>query len=189
MEAFLIGLTEIVWHVFQKQWDTGHIWKKDVWFVGLSCMSMTLIARETFWFYQLFLLMMCCLYEQDRQTYYISFVWSIPCMGILLGWYWIQQPFSIAGALLYGFPATVLKWKKPEWIGSADVILLYYFGFLLGVHRMMIAMLISIGVGFIWSLFGKNKMIPYLSCLSIGVIISAWKGYTLWTFIGTFLHL
>ncbi|WP_303971669.1 hypothetical protein, partial [Faecalicoccus pleomorphus] len=70
--------------------------------------------------------------------------------------------------------------RKPEWIGIADVYFLGFFGSLLGMHRMMIAVLISVLFGLLWSAFRQKKMIAYVSCLCIGVWISYVKGYYLW---------
>ena len=45
--------------------------------------------------------------------------------------------------------------------------------------RMIVACLIAIGIGFFWMLGMKKTILPFCSCLSIGVWIAYLKGYTI----------
>ena len=68
---------------------------------------------------------------------------------------------------------------RKHWMGMADVAYMFYFGLLIGYERMIIAVLISVIFGFLFFVLKKENMIPYLSCLSIGILFSLCKGYTL----------
>lgn len=130
-----------------------------------------------------FMLYLLALAIQDLKTMYISKKW-IPVtilFSILLYKYSYVDPLSrLFASFVYGIVSAVLyKWKS-YWLGSADVIFLFLFGFLLGYERMMIAMLIALIIGFIWILGLKKDKIPFLSCLCIGVIISILHGYTIY---------
>lgn len=133
----------------------------------------------------------CFLYAlafQDYKTMYISKLWIFPtilfyifCTNEVL---WINRIFT---SLIFFIVCASMKYKHPNWTGSADVGYLTFFAFFLGYERMLIALWISIFLGFIWmiilSIQKKECILPYLSCLSIGVFISWLKGYTLFYFI------
>ena len=70
-----------------------------------------------------------------------------------------------------------------KWIGSADVCFFTFFGFYLGMERMLVALYISVLLGFLWIVYKKKHILPYLSCLSIGVWIAYLKGYTIFYFL------
>lgn len=180
MEAFFILICTYATSIFE-----GRVLqrtKKIEWITfGLcSFMFLPLLSRDTFWLSQCFFTFLFCLFEQDRHTYYISWHWSIACVCIAIGFIGTFQSLHWQGALLYSVPALFLHRRKPEWIGIADVYFLGFLGSLLGMHRMMIAVLISVLFGLLWSAFRQKKMIAYVSCLCIGVWISYVKGYYLW---------
>ena len=148
---------------------------------SLACIPF--VSQDRFWFTQLFFTFLFCLFEQDRHTFYISRNWLIPCICIIICFImFYKQVYGIA-SLLYSVPALLLHRRHPEWIGIADVYFLCFFGLLLGIHRMMIAVLISIVFGLFWIILKQNKMIPYVSCLCVGVWISYLKGYVLWVYL------
>ncbi|MGN1277185.1 MAG: hypothetical protein ACI4UK_09385 [Floccifex sp.] len=63
-------------------------------------------------------------------------------------------------------------------MGSADVCFIFLFALCLGYQRMMVALFISLFCGFIFYAL-KQRLIPYCSCLAIGVFIALWKGYSI----------
>ncbi len=114
-----------------------------------------------------------CLCIQDYYTYYISKKWILPSLALLIYFH----PYSIGTSLIYGILSYIMYRK--HWMGMADVAYMFYFGLLIGYERMTIAVLISVIFGFLFFVLKKENMIPYLSCLSIGILFSLCKGYTL----------
>lgn len=133
----------------------------------------------------------CFLYAlalQDYKTMYISKVWIFPTMifyvlcATEVGW--INR---ILTSGIFFLVCMLMKYKHTNWIGSADVWYLTFFSFFLGYERMLIALWISLILGFIWMIVlyiqKKECILPYLCCLSIGVFVAWLKGYTLFYFI------
>ena len=84
---------------------------------------------------------------------------------------------------IFLFVSGIIKLIKSDWIGSADVCYLTFFGLYLGIERMLVALYISILLGFLWILYKKKHILPYVSCLCIGVWIAVLKGYTIFHFL------
>ena len=180
MDAFFILVCTYAASIFER-----HVLQrteKNEWITfGLcSFLVQPFLSQDIFWFSQLFFTFLFCLFEQDRHTYYISWHWLIVCVCIAIGFVGTFQSLPWQGALLYSVPALFLHRRKPEWIGIAVVYFLGFFGCLLGMHRMMVAVLISVLFGLLWSVFRQKKMIAYVSCLCVGVWIAYVKGYYLW---------
>ena len=89
----------------------------------------------------------------------------------------------IGTCLAFLFVSGTIKLIKSDWIGSADVCYLTFFGFYLGIERMLVALYISVLLGFLWILYKKKHILPYVSCLCIGVWIATLKGYTIFHFL------
>ena len=85
--------------------------------------------------------------------------------------------------LFFFLVSGTIKIIRTEWIGSADVCFFTFFGFYLGMERMLVALYISVLLGFLWIVYKKKHILPYLSCLSIGVWIAYLKGYTIFYFL------
>lgn len=130
-----------------------------------------------------FIFYLLALAIQDFKTMYISRKW-IPItifFSILLFKYgYVDLMNRVMGSIIYGIVSLIMHRFKPNWLGSADVIFLFLFGFLLGYERMMIAMLIALDIGLVWILGFKKDKIPFLSCLCVGVMISILKGYMIY---------
>ncbi|MGM9947991.1 prepilin peptidase [Floccifex sp.] len=116
-----------------------------------------------------------CLCLQDYYTYHISKIW-IPFSILFLIHF---HKLYFLNAILFSFPCFLMYLKKG--MGSADVCFIFLFALCLGYQRMMVAFFISIFCGFIFYAF-KQKLIPFCSCLAIGVFIALWKGYTIFYF-------
>lgn len=122
--------------------------------------------------------------KKDYETMYIERYWIFPSVGLLIfGYSYVPMFNRIWTCLFFLIVSGTIKFIKPNWIGSADVCFLAFFGFYLGVERMLIALYISVFLGFLWILYRKKHILPYLSCLSIGVWIAYMKGYTLFYFL------
>lgn len=122
------------------------------------------------------------IFWEDMRTYYISSAWMI--FSIIMLFLFPSTSFieSAVGELLYFIPCLLMKKIRPDWIGNADLFYIGLFGWILGIQRMIICMLISILVGFIFYIFFRvKKWIPFVSCLCIGFLISMWKGYYLFS--------
>ena len=122
--------------------------------------------------------------KTDYETMYIEKYWIFPSI-LLLFFCSSYVPLSnrIYTSLVFLLVSGGIKGIKPNWIGSADVCYLTFFGFYLGIERMLVALYISILIGFLWILYKKKHILPYVSCLCIGVWISALKGYTIFYFL------
>lgn len=135
----------------------------------------------------LFYCYLLCIAIQDMRSYYFSYRWLVPsiCIGIIWGLVYGYQWENILCVIYFGLPVTIAYKKKG--MGSADVAFVSFFSFLLGIERMLVAMIISTIIGLIWAMIKKEHVVPFVSCLSIGVAISFWKGYTIYFHI--FSHL
>ncbi|MDD7281079.1 A24 family peptidase [Floccifex sp.] len=122
-------------------------------------------------------LFLYCLAIQDGYTLYISKRWIIPSLLLLT----FFDSYSLFTGLFLGSVSYVMYRKK--WMGSADVLYMAYFGFLVGFERMMVALLIAVITGLVIYIKKQDKMIPFLSCLSFGILISLCKGYTIFYYL------
>ena len=115
---------------------------------------------------------------------YIEKYWIFP--SILLLFFcssYVPVLNRIYTSLVFLFVSGTIKLIKSDWIGSADVCYLTFFGLYLGIERMLVALYISILLGFLWILYKKKHILPYVSCLCIGVWIAVLKGYTIFHFL------
>ena len=131
----------------------------------------------------LFYCYLVCIAIQDMRWYYFSYRWLVPsiCVGIIWGLGYGYQWENIICALFFGLPVFIAYKKKG--MGSADVAFVSFFSFLLGIERMLVAMIIATLIGIVWSLIKKERYVPFVSCLAIGVFIALWKGYTIYSHI------
>lgn len=130
-----------------------------------------------------FILYLMALAIQDFKTMYISKKWisiTILFSIILFRYSYVEFSNRLFGACTYGVVSLFMYIVKSNWLGSADVIFLFLFGFLLGYERMTVSMIIALTIGFIWILVLKKDKIPFLSCLCIGVLISILYGYSIY---------
>lgn len=131
-----------------------------------------------------FVLFLYFLAKKDYETMYIEKYWIIPSFLLLCFCSSYVPLFNrVCTSLVFLLVSGTIKMIKPDWIGSADVCFLTFFGFYLGIERMLVALYISVLLGFIWILNKKKHILPYLSCLSIGVWIAYLKGYTIFYFL------
>lgn len=189
MEFFFWIGSWIIIHSFKQR----ILKKKEIWidflFVLLTFLQCLFVSKTTWWFSQAFLTFLYALFLKDFYTYYLSWKWCIPSFALILLWMFVlDKPLSLWGALLYGIPSTGIHLWHKDWIGISDVFYLYYFGAMLGIERMMVACFTAVLTAIIFSFISKKKMVPFLSFLSIGILISYWKGYTIWTMIQTFFY-
>ena len=115
---------------------------------------------------------------------YIEKYWIFPSI-LLLCFCSTYVPLSnrVCTSLVFLLVSGTIKIIRTEWIGSADVCFFTFFGFYLGMERMLVALYISVLLGFLWIVYKKKHILPYLSCLSIGVWIAYLKGYTIFYFL------
>ncbi len=138
------------------------------------------------------MIFLACLFYQDYKTMYIHRVWFI---FSLLFYLFCRDFVEFSNAILTGlFYLTVsgtMKYLKRDWLGSADVCFLSFFGFFLGFERMFIALEISVMIGFLWmallKLQKKDCICPYISCLCVGVYVAWIKGYTIFYWLCNFM--
>lgn len=127
----------------------------------------------------LFYLYLLAIAINDWQTMYFSKWWILPSLALLVCFFPVDLFSSGIGLILFGGVALLLYGIHPDWIGTADVAYLAYFGFLLGYERMTIALFVGIGMGLILASIRNLKLIPFLTCLSLGCLV-AWRyGYGL----------
>ena len=131
-----------------------------------------------------FVLFLYFLAKKDYETMYIEKYWIFPSILLLFFCSSYVPLFNrVCTSLVFLLVSGTIKMIKLDWIGSADVCFLTFFGFYLGIERMLVALYISVLLGFIWALYKKKHILPYLSCLSIGVWIAYLKGYTIFYFL------
>lgn len=98
--------------------------------------------------------------KKDYETMYIEKYWIFP--SILLLFFcssYVPVLNRICTSLVFLFVSGTIKLIKSDWIGSADVCYLTFFGLYLGIERMLVALYISILLGFLWILY-KKKAYP-----------------------------
>lgn len=104
--------------------------------------------------------------KKDYETMYIERYWIFPSVGLLIfGYSYVPMFNRICTCLFFLIVSGTIKFIKPNWIGSADVCFLAFFGFYLGVERMLIALYISVFLGFLWILYRK-KAYPSIFVMS-----------------------
>lgn len=131
-----------------------------------------------------FVLFLYFLAKKDYETMYIEKYWVFP--SILLLFFcssYVPLLNRICTSLVFLFVSGTIKLIKSDWIGSADVSYLVFFGFYLGIERMLVALYISVLLGILWISYKKKHILPYISCLAIGVWIAVLKGYTIFYFL------
>lgn len=122
--------------------------------------------------------------RKDYKTMYIEKYWILPSSLLLIFCSsYVPLLNRILTSLIFLLLSGGIKYFKTDWIGSADVCFLVFFGFYLGMERMLVALYISVIIGFVWLYIKKESILPYLSCLALGVWIAYLKGYTLFYFI------
>lgn len=122
--------------------------------------------------------------KKDYATMYIEKYWILPSILLLCFCSNYVPLFNrVCTSLVFLLVSGTIKIIRTEWIGSADVCFLTFFGFYLGMERILVALYISVLLGFLWIVYKKKHILPYLSCLSIGVWIAYLKGYTIFYFL------
>lgn len=109
-----------------------------------------------------FVLFLYFLAKKDYETMYIEKYWIFP--SILLLFFcssYVPLLNRICTSLAFLFVSGTIKLIKSDWIGSADVCYLVFFGFYLGIERMLVALYISVLLGILWILY-KKKAYPSL---------------------------
>ena len=114
-----------------------------------------------------FVLFLYFLAKKDYETMYIEKYWIFP--SILLLFFcssYVPLLNRVCTSLVFLFVSGTIKLIKSDWIGSADVCYLVFFGFYLGIERMLVALYISVLLGMLWILY-KKKAYPSL-CIVFG---------------------
>lgn len=109
-----------------------------------------------------FVLFLYFLAKKDYETMYIEKYWIFP--SILLLFFcssYVPLLNRVCTSLVFLFVSGTIKLIKSDWIGSADVCYLVFFGFYLGIERMLVALYISVLLGILWILY-KKKAYPSL---------------------------
>lgn len=92
---------------------------------------------------------------------YIEKYWIFP--SILLLFFcssYVPLLNRVSTSLVFLFVSGTIKLIKSDWIGSADVCYLVFFGFYLGIERMLVALYISVLLGILWILYKKSISFP-----------------------------
>lgn len=192
MEVFLIILIVYLYDAIRKR--KGYLDSVLIILGWLSIVCLTGNADR--WLYSIILAFFILLFLQDMDTMYFSYHWLFPVLGICAIW-WVYDSVSIVdrilGMVLYGGPALIMHICRKEWIGSADCIGFLVSGWMLGWERMIVAFMVSVGIALIWSLVlylkKKEPLIPYISCLCVGLWISLLRGYTIFYFFSDILRI
>ena len=139
-------------------------------------LSALMATRSWFLFWWLTLFYIMHIFLMDYKTYYIPYLW----IGLGCGLWILWPSFYILPVVLFGFPCFFLWLMCPDKIGSADVFYICLFGSLLGLPRFIVCMLIATGCGFLYYMLHPKSMIPFVSCLCVGFVISFWRGFLLY---------
>ena len=141
---------------------------------GLLSWCMATVSWFYGWWFTLFCLMN--VFYNDAKTYYISPMWMLVCLSFLLIW----QPIYWDSFVVFLFPVLIMKGIKKDWIGWADVFFIGLFALILGWQRMVVCMFLSVFCGFVYCLFFPKRLIPFVSCLCIGFVVSFWRGFLIY---------
>ena len=169
----------LMWMYFRYFLSLKHVKTAILVFLGLTFVSLNVISQSMFFQVEALILYLCCLGFQDYETYYISKHWILFSLILYII---LFDHIQIRGCI-FGLVGYVLYKIRPNWIGSADICFLLLFGFILGFERMYVCLMISLVVGATFYLFSKHKLIPFVSCLCIGMFIAFLRGYKIWFFI------
>lgn len=110
-----------------------------------------------------FVLFLYFLAKKDYETMYIEKYWIFP--SILLLFFcssYVPLLNRVCTSLVFLFVSGTIKLIKSDWIGSADVCYLTFFGFYLGIERMLVALYISVLLGYFG--FYIKKSISFHMC-------------------------
>jgi hypothetical protein len=117
---------------------------------------------------------------QDHQTMYIGWQWKgLTVLFLATCFFLSTASYKLPGSLLFSVPAFFMS-KKLGWNGSADGWFLLLFGWILGLERMLICMLITLVGAFFYLVFTRQKQLPFLSFLAIGFLASLLRGYAIY---------
>lgn len=95
--------------------------------------------------------------KKDYATMYIEKYWIFPSILLLCFCSNYVPLFNrVCTSLVFLLVSGTIKIIRTEWIGSADVCFLTFFGFYLGMERMLVALYISVLLGFLWILKRKK---------------------------------
>ena len=109
-----------------------------------------------------FILFLYFLAKKDYETMYIEKYWIFPSLLFLFFCSsYVPLLNRVCTSLAFLFVSGTIKLIKSDWIGSADVCYLAFFGFYLGIERMLVALYISVLLGILWILY-KKKAYPSL---------------------------
>lgn len=156
--------------------DKHYIKTGTILFISLSFLTFYFGSNENFYRLILFQLYLSCLGSQDYATYYISKIWILFSMILIVCFF---DSLNISG-VLFGVVAGIMYFLKQDWIGSVDILILFVFGLILGFERMFVCVLIAVIIGLLFYALSKKKIIPFITCLCIGAYISIVKGFTIW---------
>ena len=131
-----------------------------------------------------FILFLYFLAKKDYETMHIEKYWIFPSLLFLFFCSsYVPLLNRVCTSLAFLFVSGTIKLIKSDWIGSADVCYLAFFGFYLGIERMLVALYTSVLLGILWILYKKKHILPYISCLAMGIWIAVLKGYTIFYFL------
>ena len=130
------------------------------------------------WFVSWWITLFYCMnvFWMDFKSYYIPKSWM--AAGCFLCFLWL--PFHMEASLLLGLPCLILWWKRPDWIGYADVFYIFLFGGILGMERMIVCMFAAVFLGFLYGGLFRGRLIPFVSCLCAGFVLSFWRGFLIY---------
>lgn len=105
---------------------------------------------------------MCLLAKKDYETMHIEKYWIFPSLLFLFFCSsYVPLLNRVCTSLAFLFVSGTIKLIKSDWIGSADVCYLAFFGFYLGIERMLVALYTSVLLGILWIL-NLKKAYPSL---------------------------
>lgn len=105
--------------------------------------------------------------RMDWKTYYL------PPWFLLLSAFFLFLPVSFHPlSFLYAIAAFLLLMSGRNSIGYADVIYLFEMAFLFDVYAMNRIILLSVLCGFFVLLVMKKEPVPFVTCLSAGIVVS-----------------
>lgn len=145
-------------------------------FIFLSMVTLYFGSNKDFYRLILFQLYLCSLGLQDYKTYYISKIWGVFSLILTVCFF---DSIHLSG-ILFSFIASLMYFCKQDWIGSADIGILFVLGLILGFERMFICVFIAIFIGLLFYACSNKKLIPFITCLCFGAYISILKGFTIW---------
>ena len=100
--------------------------------------------------------------KKDYVTMYIEKYWIFPSILLLCFCSNYVPLFNrVCTSLVFLLVSGTIKIVRTEWIGSADVCFFTFFGFYLGMERMLVALYISVLLGFLWILYKKSHLIKW----------------------------